>query len=252
MFRGCWLALLAVLGGCSFQVEPVALSFGGDDLAAPDLATTTTSDFAARLDLTTLPDLSARGGDLAAPDLATTGTPILMVTRATSPATVNLTTEGVLDWEAYGLNMATDVNRKMGVPQKISHSSVGNLAQFAFFGTMISWSDGMPTASVNNSRSGAYITGVDNGFTWVVPASTTQRTLRLYVGEFRGTGTLVAHLSDGSIADVITTDKNTNGITLSQFTIVFRATTDGTLTVSWHLTVDNTGGASDFLAATYF
>jgi hypothetical protein len=246
MGRGCWLALLA-LGGCSFRVAPVALE------PAPDLAI---DDLAGEPDFSSAPDqmsdLTQTAPDLATPDLAPAVTPILTVMRVNSPANVDLTAEGMLDWEAYGLNSAGDVNRKNNVTRSITHSSLGTAAQYIFFSSAFSWSDGTPTMSTTNTNHGIYITGTDNGFTWVVPAGTTQHTLRLYVGEYRGTGTLVAHLSDGSIADGVSSDTNKNGINLSRFEVVFRATTTGTLTVSWHLTNDNTTGASDFLAATYF
>jgi hypothetical protein len=246
---GSSLILILTVGGCSFRVAPVAVSFdedlGGVDLsvsmedlseAPPDLA-----------DLAVAPDLSVTPADL-----RTTVTPVLTVMRATAPNSINLTSDGTLDWEDYGLNGATTVNRKNGVTAAISHTTTGGLNQYGFFPTAISWSDGTPTATANNTNNGVYITGINNGFTWVVPADTTQRVLRLYIGEFRGEGTMVAHLSDGSLADVVVTDKNNGGLSMSRFEIVFRATSAGTLTVSWRLTADSGGGATDFQAATYF
>jgi hypothetical protein len=249
MSRGC---LALVLCGCAFHVAPVDATTPNDDLSADDLAQEVSADLTALDDL--LPP-TADLDDLAqAPDLVTlpTVTPILMVSRANSPGSVNLTTEGMLDWEHYGLVQAGDVNRKAGITPRISHSTLGTTTAYGAFASQFSWSDGTPTATANNTNNGVYIQGTDNGFTWVVPADTTQRTFRLYVGEFRGTGTLVAHLSDGSIADVVTNDKNNTNVTLSQFTVAYRATKVGTLTVSWRLTNDAGLGSVDFLAATNF
>jgi hypothetical protein len=227
----------------------VAVAFG--DLGAADLAVPG-DDLPQSADLQGAPDLSGpQQPDLKSSDLGTVAA-ILTVTRAAAPNNLNVTTEGVTDWEHYGYMGAANVNRKAGVTPSISHSTLGGLMGYGFFPTPMSWSDGTPTATANNISDGVYITGTDNGFTWVVLADTTQRTLRLYVGEFRGTGTLVAHLSDGSIADVVASDKNNGGLNMSRFEIIFRATTTATLTVSWRLSTDNGGGATDFQAATYF
>ena len=71
-------------------------------------------------------------------------------------------------------------------------------------------------------------------------------------GSSIGTGTLVAHLSDGSLADVSTNHTNSGGLSMSRFTIDFRATPGSTLTVTWMLTNDNTTGAVDLMAMTLF
>src|SRR5579859_2061568 len=175
MARGCCLILVAAWGGCTFSVDPVAVSFDGDlgiDLSVPanDLAQST--DLAP--DLTALPVDLAGAHDLSSP----TVTPILIVTRANATNNVDLTMEGANDWEHYGYMMnASNVNRKAGITPRISHSTLGTLNYYGFFPTQISWSNGTPVASANNTSDGVYITGTDNGFTWVVPADTTQRTL---------------------------------------------------------------------------
>jgi hypothetical protein len=87
----------------------------------------------------------------------------------------------------------------------------------------LSWSDGAPTASSANNANGLYISGVGNGFSVTVPASTTSRTVTLYVGGWNSTGTLKAHLSDGSAADYTNTTTASTGQYVRTYTITYKA-----------------------------
>jgi hypothetical protein len=176
----------------------------------------------------------------------------LKVTRD-NQAAVDLTAEGTRDWMHFGLFNASDVNHKDFVTPVLTEVTTGTGTRYGSFNPNITWTDGTPTGSASNSSAGIYASGNTHGFTFTAPASTTKQTLRLHVGVFRGTGTLVAHLSDGSLADVTTNDTNNSGLKMSRFSVEFRSTTPGTtLTVSWMLTNDNTGGAVDLVAVTLF
>jgi hypothetical protein len=247
MFRRTGLALLfAALPACSFDVSPVDLSFPEEDLATPADLRGAPDDLT---DLGETPDLTSEP-DLFSPDLQVL--PVLTVTRANIPGSLNLTDEGTLDWAHFGLNASTSVNRKANITPLISMTPIGNQNRYSMFNVNMSWSDGDPTKTTTDTSTGIYAPGTNNGYTVTVPAGTAPRTLRVYVGEFRGTGTLIAHLSDNSLPDVTTTHTNNNGIGLSRFHIEFRATQAATLTVTWVLTNDNTGGTVDLLAATHF
>src|SRR2546428_515494 len=113
---------------------------------------------------------------------------------------VNLTAEGALDWVQWGLYTETSVTRKTGVTNQIGDFSVVGKRgfvqayQFADNFNGYSWVDGTPTATVSNTTTGVYVVGLLNGFDFTVPASTTQRTLKVYVGAFGAQGELLASL----------------------------------------------------------
>ncbi len=126
---------------------------------------------------------------------------------------VNLTAEGALDWVHWGLYTETSVTRKAGVTNQIGDFSVvgkGGFVrayQFADNFNGYSWVDGAPTATVSNTTTGVYVVGLLNGFGFTVPATTTQRTLKVYVGAFGAQGELVASLSDHSAPNFTGTDE---------------------------------------------
>src|SRR6185503_2945853 len=66
-----------------------------------------------------------------------------------------------------------------------------------------SWTNGTPTLTANNSTTGIYASGGDNGFQFIMPADMTLRRLRLYVGLYGARGRLEASLSDFSAAPFI-------------------------------------------------
>ena len=61
----------------------------------------------------------------------------------------------------------------------------------------MTWRNGKPTPA-GTSSSAVLVLGSGNGLQFTVPADTTTRTLIVYVRVQNGTGTLTAHLSDGS------------------------------------------------------
>jgi len=154
---------------------------------------------------------------------------------------VNLTADGALDWVHWGLNTDTSVTRKAGVTNQISDFSVvgkGGFVrayQFADNFNGYSWVDGAPTATVSNTTTGVYVVGLLNGFEFTVPASTTQRTLKVYVGAFGAQGELVASLSDHSAPDFTGTNEvNLGNGPSAVYTLTYAANSAGaTLTVRY-------------------
>jgi hypothetical protein len=80
---------------------------------------------------------------------------------------------------------------------------------------------------------GVYIAGIGNGFSFTAPASTVQRTLTVFVGGWNSSGKLVAHLSDGSAPDFTSTTVYTSGQYDREFTLVYAASANQTLKVTW-------------------
>jgi hypothetical protein len=120
---------------------------------------------------------------------------------AQPPSAVDLTGEGTSDWVHWGLETNTSVHRKTSVPAQISDfTRLGSatVMRYADNYTAYSWSDGTPTATAAGTRTGVFLTNMSSGFQLTLPADTTPRTLRLYVGAYAARGRLLAYLSDFS------------------------------------------------------
>ena len=172
---------------------------------------------------------------------------ILTGSVAPPPASVNLTIEGSTDWIHWGLNTATDVDRKITGGSMISNfSTIGsgtNVVRLTDSPSKASWIDGTPDLTVTNTPSGVYINNFDGpgrGFVFTVPAGLLTQVLKVYVGEFTASGTLQAVLSDNSApaySQVLTgaANQTVQGV----YTINFAAASPGqTLTVKWTETSD--------------
>jgi hypothetical protein len=171
---------------------------------------------------------------------------------------LSLSTEGILDWSHWGLSSATGFNHKGGITQQISNYSLigsGSVLQYSNNPNSFSWTGGTPTASASGVASGLWNFGASNGFQVTVPAGTTARTLKLYVGLWAAGGRLEASLSDGS-APVFTDTSLTNssGTTNRVYTLNYKAASAGqTLTVKWTVNATfNTYGNVTLQAATLF
>jgi len=162
----------------------------------------------------------------------------LAASLAVAPSLVNLTTEGIIDWTHWGLNATPDFDHKASVTSRISNylliGSGGPVRQRAS-PTSYSWTDGTPTGAASNSPTGVYLLGTGNGFQITVPADTTDRTLKIYVGVWSAQGRLEASLSDNSAPTVIDTNvASQTGTSNGVYTINFRAASNSrTLTVKW-------------------
>jgi len=144
------------------------------------------------------------------------------------PSSVDLTTEGVLDWAHWGLTGPTAFNHKGNVTQQISNVTnigTGTVGWFADSSTTCSWTDGTPTLTASNTALGINVNGaVGNGFEITVPADTNLRTLNVYLGVWYAQGKLEASLSDGSAPTYVDTGLNNNGGgTFGFYTINFKA-----------------------------
>ena len=144
-----------------------------------------------------------------------------------TPGIVNLTAEGVTDWAHWGLRIPSDFDHKAGVTQKISNCTIigpANLYQYNDNPSGYTWSDGTPTGGATNTTTGIFMAGVGNGFQFTVPADTTLKTLKLYVGLWKANGKLEVSLSDGSApAFTDTSLSNSSATSIGVYTINFQA-----------------------------
>ncbi|MFB3904696.1 MAG: peptidoglycan DD-metalloendopeptidase family protein [Acidobacteriota bacterium] len=162
----------------------------------------------------------------------------LSASLATSPATLNLTAQGTLDWAHWGLTSSSSYNHKVTGGSKISNFTrigSGALGRQQASMTRYSWSDGTPAASASNTPTGVYRIGQGSGFQLTVLADTTVRTLRLYVGVWAAQGRLEATLSDGSAPGLVDTSVINQTATSNGFyTLTYQAGTAGqSLRIRW-------------------
>jgi hypothetical protein len=156
------------------------------------------------LDLAQAPPLLL---DMAAPppDLSNS---YVHVTSVSSPSMVDLTKEGTIDWAHWGFGSSGDLDRKASGNDLISNFALINTItamQFSDGRVGYKWNDGQGSPgqhanSMGPSTTGVYTVGIGTGASLNVPADTTPRHVRLYVGGFKSVGSVQIQLSDGSVA----------------------------------------------------
>ena len=183
----------------------------------------------------------------------------LSASLAPTPATIDLTAAGALDWARWGGGnyIADDpaaYNHKAGVTPLIStYTLVGpdaatSAEQWNDAGTpFFMWSDGTPTLTGDGlGNGGSYfpntgnsLMGVGDGYQITVPASTTPQILKVFTGCYSALVNFNAALSDNSAPPY--NDQSMNDQTGNSFngvyTITFAAgSADQTLTVTITMT----------------
>jgi len=160
---------------------------------------------------------------------------------------VDLTSEGKVDWVHWGLHTDSSLHRKAGVAPLISDfvrqdasNGFSYIYQYADNYNGYSWSDGVSETAVTNTPTGVWAYGtptIGSGFLFTVPADTTLRRLKAYVGVFAGVGSIEISLSDTSappyINATLTNIRNGPG---RVYAIDYAADSAGqSLTVRWIL-----------------
>ena len=103
-------------------------------------------------------------------------------------------------------------------------TQVGGTGPSAYTGiTAFSWSNGSPTASVNNTTSAYSLGGTSAAYRLTLPADTTTQVARVYVGADACSTTFTVSISDGSTktysSSAISSTTHEDGI----FSIVYSA-----------------------------
>ena len=148
---------------------------------------------------------------------------------AAAPASVNLSSEGSLDWAHWGLENETSFNHKKNVTQQISDfMEIGDKdpAWYVGTGVLYSWTGGTPVSSFTSAYTSICITGKNNGFQITVPADTVEKTLRVYVGAWSAKGKLEAVLTGGNTPKYIEYVDAKSGAVNKVFTLDFKAVSD--------------------------
>jgi len=155
---------------------------------------------------------------------------------------VDLTSVGTSDWAQW----PGYVRNASGGGQISTIAMVGGAVSKTYSGDArtLKWSNGTPTTAGTSSR-GTLVAGSGNGFQISAPADTTSRTLTVYLGVQNGTGTLTAHLSDGSAADYVKAYSSSNSRGDGIYTLKYRAASAGqNITIKWVQTSGRKGNVS--------
>gem|GEM_PF-2576681 len=158
-------------------------------------------------------------------------------TEADAAGNVNLSSGTPVDWIHWAGDNASSINRKAGVstPSKINNftrlgSSSASMLNYNEGSVKFSWTDGDPTDTDSNVEDMLSINGEGNGYFFTVPAGTTQRTLKVYVGALGAKGKLEVSLGDKSAPDYVGYVETT-GIKYKVFTINYKAATSGQILI---------------------
>jgi hypothetical protein len=185
-----------------------------------------------------------------------TSTPVsgtLTGASATTSGAIKLTTLGTTDWAHWGLTTTASFDHKAGVTSQIPTFTLtngGTVGRAGLYTNHYMWSDGTATTS-SSTPTGLYLGGAGHEFQLVLPADSTARTLKLYLGMNKVQAKLTVTLSDGSAAPFTDTVDNPTGITYRTYTLSYKAAGPGrTLTVTWSLQTDHGSGSVQLHAAT--
>ncbi|MCJ8014729.1 Ig-like domain-containing protein [Paenibacillus sp. KQZ6P-2] len=167
---------------------------------------------------------------------------------------VNLTEEGKLDWihaGGIGINNEIRFNRKSNGNEQIKYSVKGSSSASAFGDSRVvtSWTDGVPGEKAVNNTTGLFYSGIGNGWQLVVPAGTTEKTLKIYTSVWNSKAKLEAYLSDNSAVLYSDVNERAGDSSYKVYTLKFKAKSEGqTLTVK-NISQSANGNVT-FIAAT--
>ena len=162
--------------------------------------------------------------------LSNEGSSEMLGSLSTPPSSVDLSGAGAADWAHWGLTGASSFDHRSTGGSQISDIALvasGVAVNFNGAPVSYSWSDGVPTVSSSGTTTGIYVKGINNGYEITVPADTTLRTLKVYVGVARARASVEAILSDGSAPMYSDTFENTTGSTSQLVTVNYSAASAG-------------------------
>ncbi len=168
------------------------------------------------------------------------------------PDNLDLSIEGLSDWAHWGLDTASCFNRKAGITQQIGNfTRLGRKAPGRFTDARVdySWFDGRPTSRITRTTAGIYFKNIGNGFQIRVPASTFNKTLKIYLGGYKAKGRFEAILTNDSVPPYVVYIDNPNGIIDRVITLNFAASGQADLIIRYSLEDDYRSGGNITLQA---
>jgi hypothetical protein len=167
---------------------------------------------------------------------------LLQGSRSTPTFPVNLSSVGLTDWIKWGRVATSSVDRKSGA--NVLNSTLTNIGGGSYFQytsalSTYSWSGGTPTATASGVT-GSLMTQASSagpGFQLIVPADTTQRTLKFYGTLYGVSARLTATLSDSSAAAFSDTITATTTAVPVVYTLTYKAgSASQSVTLKWEAT----------------
>ncbi|GID91941.1 hypothetical protein ACFQFC_00020 [Amorphoplanes digitatis] len=170
------------------------------------------------------------------------------VARQDVPSRVDLSAEGTRDWVHWGEQSTFSLERRSdGDFAILEGPPTAPRFRHGFSRQLFSWRGGSPVDSSDGTPTGVRTCGKGNGYTISAPATTSNRTLKLYVGALAGRGKLTARLSTGNASATGTFEARGNGLDTAVFVITYRAPKNGKLNLTWTTEAafnDDCGGVS--------
>jgi hypothetical protein len=158
----------------------------------------------------------------------------VVIERGAVPSLVNLSAEGDRDWVHWGQQNKFSLERDSdGDFQILEGAPKAPRFRHEKSPQRFSWRGGSPVESTDGVSSGNNTCDEGNGFTLSVPAASSTRVLRLYVGVQAARGRLEAKLSAGGDADTATLENRDGDLGTAVFTVTYRSSRDGKLNLSW-------------------
>jgi hypothetical protein len=156
------------------------------------------------------------------------------LSRSDVPSRVDLSAEGTRDWVHWGEQSTFSLERRTdGDFAILEGAPTAPRFRHGFSRQLFSWRDGSPVDDSDGTPTGIRTCGKGNGFTISAPATTSTRTLRIYVGVLAGRGRFTAKLSTGGAAASATFEQRDNNLDTAVFAVTYRAPKNGKLNVSW-------------------
>jgi len=180
----------------------------------------------------------------------------LNAVTCTNTGTINLTTEGTQDWAHWGRVNGTTFDHKASVTQKISVGLTngytalngGSVLNYSNNLSSFAWTDGTPAASNGGTPSGIYVAGLNKGLRITVPADTTTRTVKVYMGVWSAQARVTVTLNTKTYTD--TSVANTTASSTGCYSFTYAGTASGqTMTIDILVNADYNGSGNITLQA---
>ncbi|MEV6343665.1 hypothetical protein [Actinoplanes sp. NPDC051851] len=189
------------------------------------------------------------------PSMSTTPIDDITFERGTVPDTVNLSSEGKIDWVHWGEEGTYSLERATGGGFAILEGTPSSpRRRHTLSPEKFRWTGGTPAPKDTGTTSGIRTCGKGHGFTLSAPAGPEPQTLRLYVGAVAARGELRMSLNTGGETVTTTFEQKGTSMATARYTVSYRASATGKISIEWitDKSYDEDCGGVALQAATLF